>query len=123
MDPMKAICPRELRSHCVDKMCTFQHLGRMKVGLGHALSTVRLIESYLTEDKFREAEKDIVKAKLEIYIPGKTSADFESIISTLITSLFPVASQAPFSMPSSVGNGKSLQRHHQQGPYDGQSQI
>lgn len=97
LNVMKAICPRELRSHCVDKKCTFQHLGQMKVGLGHALATVDLIQSFLTAQMKAQSEKDFVRAKLDIY-SGKT-ADFESIISKLISCLFPSPSRAPFSRP------------------------
>lgn len=95
VDVMKAICPRELLGRCVDKQCSWQHLGRMKLNeKGHALRIVDLIESFITENSKCDAEKHIVAAKLDIHTAGKA---FEHIICNLLTSLYPVPSQSPFS--------------------------
>lgn len=96
LDVNQVICPRELRSHCVDKKCTYQHLGAMKGGMGHALSIIDHIEANMSTAKMRLAEKAVVRARLDIY-SGKT---FDVTLSTLLTSLYPVASQAPFSVAS-----------------------
>lgn len=96
LDINKSICPKELRSHCVDKKCIFQHLGVMKGGVGHALSVVDYIEANVSAEKKLLAEKAIIRSKLDIY-SGKT---FDATLSTLLTSLYPVAREAPMSMAS-----------------------
>lgn len=106
IDVMKAICPRELIGQCVDKQCSWQHLGRMKMDeKTHALRTVDLIESFVVENSCHDAEKHIVAAKLDIHTAGKA---FEHIICNLLTALFPVPSQSPFSFRSASVDKLSL---------------
>lgn len=90
------ICPRELRSYCVDRSCNYQHLGSVKGGMGHALFVIDYVVSQLDESKYHKAEKDIIRAKMDIY-SGKT---FETTLNSLLTRLYPVPTKAPYYLPS-----------------------
>eukprot|EP00177_Eucheuma_denticulatum_P008156 GFKZ01014850.1.p1 GENE.GFKZ01014850.1~~GFKZ01014850.1.p1 ORF type:complete len:141 (+),score=11.68 GFKZ01014850.1:111-533(+) len=97
LDPMKAICPRELRRprSCMDKKCEFEHLRDLRQQMGLALGFVDQVQSYLGEVSVA-AEKLILRAKIDLY-SGKNTSE---TVSSLICALFPSPSSAPFSRSS-----------------------
>lgn len=68
----------------------------MKGGMGHALFVIDYVVSHLDEDKYRKVEKDIIRAKMDIY-SGKT---FETTLNSLLTRLYPAPTKAPYFLPS-----------------------
>lgn len=64
--------------------------------MGHALFVIDYIVAQLDERKRHNAEKDIVRAKIDIY-SGKT---FETTINSLLISLYPEPAQSPYSLAS-----------------------
>lgn len=106
-DIHKPICPRELRSCCVNKSCEYQHLGSMRGGLGHALFVIDYVVSHLNEKKRNRLEKDIVRAKIDIYSGKK----FETTLNSLLTRMYPVPTKAPYLLPSP----SSIKHHRGEG--------
>lgn len=96
LNPMKTMCPRELHRtySCVDKKCEHEHLRNFQARTGHALDVVDRVQAFV--DSTIATEKQVVRAKIELY-SGKNVDD---TVSTLISSLCPIPSKAPFSRSS-----------------------
>lgn len=90
---MVTICPQELRGQCSNKSCTYQHLKRFEAPKTRALAIIASLKPYFSASDWRSAEKIIISSKLAIH-EGK---NLDDIVSSLISSLCPVPSKAPFS--------------------------
>lgn len=95
VDPNKFVCPRGLRGLCFDKECTMQHLSQRKTRVEHAIHVIEFLGRTVPADRKRNAEKDVVRAKLAI----RSGKNVDITVSTLISSLWPAGSRPPFSLP------------------------
>lgn len=93
IDPMKTVCPQELRGQCSKVACEYQHLRRFESPKSRALRIVDSLEVFFSKAKWQEAEKAIVRTKLAIY-GGK---NVEESVSNLIASLCPKPGSIPLS--------------------------
>ncbi|CDF37020.1 unnamed protein product [Chondrus crispus] len=89
LDPMKTICPKELRRQysCASKKCQYEHLRNFESMKGHALDVTDRLQGFADMSK-EDAEKQVVRAKLDIY----SNKNVDNTVSFLITSLFPIPS-------------------------------
>lgn len=89
LDPMKTICPKELRRQysCASKKCQYEHLRNFESMKGHALDVTDRLQGFADMNK-EDAEKQVVRAKLDIY----SNKNVDNTVSFLITSLFPIPS-------------------------------
>lgn len=88
IDPMKTICPRELRRRCSDKKCEFEHLRNFDESrTGQALVVVERLQSFFDETTLQAAEKDFVRAKIAIYSGKNVDDAVYSLVSSLCPSL------------------------------------
>lgn len=87
LDPMRTICPKELRRQysCTDKKCQYEHLRNFESRTGHALYVVDRVQGFVNVKKLPAAEKEVVRAKIDIY-SGK---NVDETVASLISSLFP----------------------------------
>lgn len=86
---MKTICPKELRRQysCASKKCQYEHLRNFESMKGHALDVTDRLQGFADMSK-EDAEKQVVRAKLDIY----SNKNVDNTVSFLITSLFPIPS-------------------------------
>lgn len=96
LDPMKAICPQELRGQCSSKECDFQHLKVFKPPRDRALQVIEGIEGFFSATDREKEAKLIINTRIAIH-EGK---DAIATISSLISKLCSSSKAVPYSCAS-----------------------